>query len=138
MIWKLLKHFNKDENWGNPAKMNFLTLLTIDRIRDLFERRQYFIVHCGFDTQGHTENSYHYKAKAIDFHIMNIDYMKAIRDLELALKNLGISDLIGLGLYPQWEHPGFHIDTRGFYARWGRVNGKYISYDKTIQYIKGE
>ena len=67
MIWSHLIHLNKNENWGDADKMNGILLLTTDTIRNVYDSP--FIIHCGYELEGHTKGSQHGLGNAIDFHI---------------------------------------------------------------------
>jgi len=144
--WSGLEHFTVDENWGDPYKMDRDLLYLLEYLRILF--RFPFVVHCGYDTEGHSENSQHYVGKAVDFHVRTMNFKNAVDLLIDTLKTLKVgkvrmlfpkfmvgkykdvlvADLIGLGIYPHWNSPGIHLDTRGHRARWGalNINGKQV------------
>ena len=130
MIWNRLNHLSRDENWGDPERMNGVALLVLDTIRDRFGCR--FIIHCGYEGDGHTPSSEHYKGNAIDFHIDTDDpFHRQIDKIENIIADLQLH--IGLGIYPDWNRPGFHLDTRGYHARWGRI-GEYVEFSKAYEY----
>jgi tetratricopeptide (TPR) repeat protein len=94
-------------------------------------------VHEGCATAGHTTNSYHYKCMAIDFHLLNNrSYFEQIGEMENALEALNRQNDVGLGIYPQWNNKGFHIDNRGWPARWGWLNGAEVSYQEAKNYAE--
>lgn len=135
MIWNRLKYFNKDENWGDPWRMNGLILLLIDVIREEMEAR--FVV--SFGNMGkHIPGSQHHPGNALDgYFISNMSFYSQILKLENILKGLQVENRVGLGLYPAWNTPGFHIDVRGFKARWGWIgelkpdgSKEYCSYER--------
>jgi len=133
VIWQRLKHFTKDENWGDPDKINGYLLLCIDAIRDIYGKS--FVIHCGYDKDGHALASEHYKGNAIDFHIEDdiplynqvMKFMKIVADLQLLEK-------VGVGIYPNWNSPGFHFDVRGSRARWGKLD-EYVSFTRVMGYM---
>ena len=62
----------------------------------------------------------------------------AERFISLA-KSVGFN---GIGFYPQWSRPGFHLDRRDDVARWGAQydaagNQVYISLEKSLGLIGG-
>jgi hypothetical protein len=124
--WTRVKFFSPDEKWGDSGRMDEELIFILDRIRGLFMLP--IVIHEGWaprGTGGHVPGSYHYIGKAADFHIEGIRFRDAI-DLMLHYVGpmpggLGVSRQIGLGIYPHWATPGFHLDTRGSYARWGYV-----------------
>jgi len=137
MIWKVIKHFKHTEPWGTPARMSGVFLLTVDAIHGVWGPDTRIIIHCGFDIDGHTTGSRHYKGDAGDFHIVDGEpYPLQIAHMESVLRDLQVSDYVGLGIYPDWNHPGFHLDTRGEHARWGYVESLagYIAYEAAKEY----
>ena len=73
---------------------------------------------------GHAKQSYHLKAqgcKAIDFHFMTA---APINRQFWAIAHAGFT---GIGYYPQWVHPGWHIDIRPREKAllWKLENGRY-------------
>jgi len=152
MVWNHIKWFNRWENWGDPSKIDPLLIVLLDEIRDIYGKP--FIIHCAYETSGHAPNSYHYLGRAVDFHIKDdksfshqVNEMLQILDIiSLKVENYSlhkpyrflypIADYVGLGIYPNWEHPGFHLDTRGYRARWARIGDKYVSFEQGLEYIK--
>ena len=131
-IWNELKYFNRDERWGDPDRMNGALLLLADGIRGFIDEP--CRVHCGFEMSGHSPNSQHYLANAFDYHIDSKHSFKFQIDRTLkALSYFQVDDRVGLGIYPNWRHPGFHLDLRGHRARWGRVNGIYVSFSEAYK-----
>lgn len=136
-IWKHLKHFKPTEAWGDPARMSGILLITIDIIRDIWGPNTEFVVNCGFASDGHTPGSCHYKGDALDHYVNDGEpYPMQVAHMESALRDLQIADRVGLGIYPDWRNPGFHLDVRGTRARWGYVNalGGYIAYEMAKEY----
>lgn len=134
MIWNRLKYFSEGENWGDPRKINGLLLLLLEAIRDILKMP--IVIHCG--TQGkHVKNSQHYLGNAVDFHIVtNLPYRVQVKVMESILEGLQVDDRVGFGIYPEWNHPGFHLDVRGERARWGMVGGRYVSYEEAKKKIQ--
>ncbi len=92
------------------------------------------VIHCLWepktDNSPHVANSRHFEGIACDFHIAgNAGYFGEIRTLETVLDTMKVSHAVGLGLYPEWNNKGFHLDTRGVKARWGQKGGQYVGYD---------
>ena len=134
MIWDVVDHFNEREAWGDPEKMNGLLILLIDKIADILGCG--VIIHCGYEGDGHTPSSQHYTGNAIDFHLKtDLPFKDQIDNVMLALDELQVSDRVGVGLYPDWNSPGFHLDVRGVKARWGRI-GEYVSFEKAYEHAK--
>lgn len=133
--WEALRHLNSNENWGEPERMQQYVLLSVDIIRD--DLGWPFIVHCG--TQGlHTYGSYHYKGLAVDGHYATKQpFINQIIAVKESLVRLCLDSIMGVGIYPVWENPGFHFDCRGSRARWGKIDDKsesYVSWEKAVEY----
>lgn len=128
-IWKLIEGFSVKENWGDPTKINGMLLMTMSNVRILFRRIDpdaRFIIHNAYDTKGHATKSQHYVGNATDFHIeSSLPFWKQVLAIENILRELQIFDRVGLGIYPDWNNPGFHLDVRGEKARWGKVKETY-------------
>lgn len=95
------------------------------------------VIHCLYDApvdgSPHVQNSQHFKGLACDFHVVSGGaYFREIEIVEEVLKLMHVEHAVGLGLYPQWNHTyareGFHLDTRGYEARWGQIGGQYVGY----------
>jgi hypothetical protein len=136
MIWDYLYHFKKTEKWGDPARMNGLLLLLLDAIRGDFDPDT-VVIHCGFEVGGHAKDSQHKLGNATDFHIeTSRSFSEQISRMEKSLRELQVFDKVGLGIYPDWKHPGFHLDCRGLFARWGRIGDTYVGYADAIEHAK--
>ena len=111
MIWDKLKHFNINEKWGNPDRMSIPLLLTLDHIREDIGRP--IIVHRGHDA-GSPPTSHHNwygRGGAVDFHIeWNKSLFEGVMHIATILDHMNI--MFGLGAYPYWNNPGYHIDLR--------------------------
>jgi uncharacterized protein YcbK (DUF882 family) len=117
-IWDRLRHFSPQENWGDPEKMNGALLWLLDEVREHFGCP--VVIHCGYDEAGHAVNSQHYLGNAVDFHfVTEMPFSQQYQELENFLFGLQLHNHVGLGVYPQWNRPGFHLDVRGIQARWG-------------------
>ena len=126
MIWDKLRYFKRSEAWGNPDKINGFLLILFDEIRhraSAINPDAYIVIHCGYELTGHSENSQHYIGNAADFHIVGLSFFTAYVLIVETLKDLQVSDKIGLGANPDWNSPGFHLDVRGKKARWSIVDG---------------
>jgi uncharacterized protein YcbK (DUF882 family) len=108
-IWGNLKHFSKDEAWGDPERMNHSLLLQLDYFREASGVP--FVVTNGFDTSGHVTNSYHYSGRAVDGRFVEKSgKVLSLREhIILALK----SPFGGIGIYT-WSARGpfVHFDNR--------------------------
>src|SRR3972149_909229 len=132
LIWQLMKPtFSQNEDWGDPSKITHILLFTMYRIR-IATAQSIHIHNAWTDGKGHTDGSEHYKGNATDFHFTKISLKVAIPLLEKTILDLGIADEIGLGIYPYWNSPGFHLDCRGKKSRWGRLAGdkEYVYYEE--------
>lgn len=136
-IFFLLKFFSRAEKWGDPDRMDHCTLIILERLR-VFSGSPIF-VHRGADLNA-KPSSCHYisaggddKAKAVDFSFPKITLLEAHELIQEFLKKNSLIDQVGLGIYPQWNNQGFHLDTRGFKARWSKINGKYTSYELALK-----
>lgn len=142
-IWQVIKpHFNRSEKWGDPDRVDPITLTVLYLVRK--EVGVPIIIKLAYEESGHTENSYHYVGKAIDFHINNLPFLVAVDSVERALRRLKLFNFVGLGIYPDWNSPGFHLDTRGHFARWsaqyhkkdGHLIQEYYGYDVGVEYAR--
>jgi hypothetical protein len=116
--------------------MNGLLLLLLDAVRDRWGDAK-FIIHCGFEADGHDKNSFHKTGSAADLHIDSaLSFPNQIKRMETILKDLQVFDRVGLGIYPDWNNPGFHLDVRGSYARWGRIGETYVGYADAVERAK--
>lgn len=144
LVWASLNHFNPQEAWGDPRKMDPSTLHIHDKFRSTLPKGCWIKVHCGYKDTGHTKNSYHYVGKAIDWHIEGMNPVEAEKHLMRFLRtplsiNGSVVQLInymGVGVYPDWVTPGFHTDTRGTKASWARIGGKYVAYGLGVELLK--
>lgn len=136
IIWILAKNFSKKEAWGDASKMRALTIWLIQSIREQLPEGCWIKIHCGYKSEGHEKNSFHYKAQAIDFHVVGLSILEAELIIMKYLRESGLVEYIGIGIYPDWANPGFHIDTRGKRASWSRIGSDYLAYSTGIEYIK--
>ena len=135
MIWDKLRYFKRSEAWGNPDKINGFLLILLDEIRhraSVINPDAYIVIHCGYELTGHTENSQHYKGSAADFHIVGLSLFKAYVLIVETIKDIQVSDKVGLGVYLGWNSPGFHLDVRGSKARWSIRNGEEMAIEKAF------
>jgi hypothetical protein len=133
--WKLVDGFSEKEKWGDSKQMDTTLLWLLSEIRRKF-RNQYdinatFSIHCGYESDGHKKTGFHPRGMATDFHInCNRKFWEQVDILEEMFAKLEINQFIGFGIYPNWNSPGFHLDTRLEIGRWGRLEshkGEYLS-----------
>ncbi|HHL40886.1 MAG TPA: hypothetical protein ENJ37_10305 [Deltaproteobacteria bacterium] len=136
-IWTYAEGFSPGEKWGEPDRMNGLLLLLLAALRREFravDASARFIVHAGFATSGHAPRSQHYSGNAADFHVeTTLSYGDQVALMVDALDGLQVTDRVGLGIYPHWNSPGFHLDVRGEKRRWGRLGGGYVSFEEAME-----
>jgi hypothetical protein len=82
-------------------------------------------IHAGMDvegTHGHSKKSYHLKGMAFDFHFKTD---ASLNEQFYVIKEFGFT---GIGIYPEWNNPGFHLDIRPKKEMqlWKQIKGKYI------------
>ena len=140
-LFNFIEGFGKNEKWGDPFKMNGIAVIVLEKVRYVF-RLKYdpdasFVIHCGFETDGHTPNSQHYNGNAEDFHIKtSLSFLEQYHALLEIFSDLQIAQEVGFGIYPDWNSPGFHLDVRGKFARWGYIDGKQASLDATRKHAE--
>ena len=83
------------------------------------------IITAGYDSQGHSSDSYHYKGKAVDIIICTDMSMRQQWDY------IRISGFAGIGVYPEWKYKdfkgGWHCDSREIPQIWREVSkGEYF------------
>jgi uncharacterized protein YcbK (DUF882 family) len=122
MDWEKIKHFSPSEKWGDPAQMEFFIVQALDDLAEYVKRRIY--VNCGFDPTRKTGQ--HPLGKAIDCCCPDMQLF----DFFLAATRFPV--FRGIGVYPEWNRPGLHLDNRLLSSHlsprdlWGCRNGKYV------------
>lgn len=138
-IKKLAPYFDGSEKWGDVNKVQWFHLHHLYLINVELNRMGYnwkMNIHCSYEKSGHSTNSWHYKGYATDFHfITDVPLQRQYLTLLKALDNLNLSDFCALGVYPEWNNKGFHLDSRGSKVRWVQKGGKYIYSEKTIDEV---
>jgi len=135
LFWNRLKFLKENEAWGSPEKMSGLLLFALDVIRE--ELKCPVIIHCGWSAgTGHAPNSYHYSGLACDFHIEGGSLSYNAGKIVEILNNLGVLNY-GLGAYPEWGTPGFHLDLRPTLTYWvSTEKGRYTYFKNPDIFIK--
>lgn len=125
--WSYIVDFNPGEDWGEPHLMCPLHIHHLWLIRNMVGYP--FIILDG-NGKEHSRTGYHYKNVATDGYFIlpvgkgNTDIFNAV---SWALKSLRLEEFMGVGVYRDWHgrqgQPvlGFHFDSRGSKARWGRT-----------------
>lgn len=119
---------------------DFETMKTLDMIRDLVSRP--IVLHYAYHDSGHSSGSLHYSniGTAVDFHFIGNNYIRQYNLFIEAVEKLGIENMCGIGIYPDWKNPGFHFDLRGLKgmkkSRWGAlyVEGEQEYYSMSMVY----
>ena len=141
VLFDWVRGFNARENWGDAFRMNGMVVILLDRLREVYRKRYdehaSFVIHSGFATSGHAPLSQHYKGNAIDFHINStLSFVAQHKAVLAILTDLQVSQYIGFGIYPDWNSPGFHIDVRGVFARWGFIGKSQVSIEATMKHAE--
>lgn len=127
-------YFTIKEAWGDLSRVHWWHIHQLWLIRTEMRRQGYnwpMIIHCCYEATGHASKSFHGrddKSCATDFHFATMESLALQQDvLSKVLDDLGLADKVGLGVYPFWNNPGFHLDGRGRRVRWIRnKDGEYI------------
>ena len=128
--------FDWPDHCGDIHKMNGALLLCVEAMQNqLSYNNQRIVMHAGYAETGHAKGSEHYKGNAVDFHIEGLSTEKAFDFVQDVLVLLQIINRCGLGFYPQWNNPGFHLDLNGRKKRWGWLNGQMTTLEKAHTYM---
>lgn len=125
-------YFSHKENWGDISKLQWYHVHHLYLIRDYIGWPM--IIH-GSVEAGHSTTGWHPKGMATDFHFETTESLNIQARLLLnALELFNLFSFVGLGIYLDWGCPGFHLDSRGFKARWGRrsIHEGYISFENIL------
>lgn len=121
MKWKLLKHFYPSEAWGDADKIDFMLLIILDQFRGSLPSGCKIKIHRGYSPDN--PKSLHYEAKAVDFHVIGCPFLEAEYHLKNFLIRRGLMIEVELGVYPDWNNPGFHL---GLQYKGGTWSARYI------------
>ena len=134
--WNRIRHFTRDEfqdplfgpESGDLIDGEFLAMIIRLRIDTGWPMMVHWQVGGAVDVEGsygHADESYHLKnqgCKAIDFHFLTE------APFNRQFWEIAHTGFAGIGFYPQWIHPGWHIDKRPIEEAflWKFVNRKYV------------
>jgi uncharacterized protein YcbK (DUF882 family) len=104
MCWDSLRYFQKAEFKEDPRRVDKRLVLLMDSIRH--KAGVPIVIHEAWASSGHAPKSYHYTGQAVDFHFIGLDYWTQWGILS-SCREIG-----GLGFYPDWNNPGWHLDLR--------------------------
>jgi hypothetical protein len=117
---------------GDPSKMEPSVILLYERVRFRFIRdydpEAQFFINCGYQDR---TSGQHPEGTALDFRInSSLSFPEQVLAIQEILDKIGATEYVGLGIYPDWiifgdpikPAPGFHMDTRGVSASWGRID----------------
>ena len=104
-LWGIVDHFKTCENWGDYRKMNVRLIFWLDALRRSVGMP--IVIHNGYEEDGHEDGSQHYQGKAVDLHIEGLT-------VEEQMWEAMSFPFTGMGMYPFWNNPGLHLDTRVF------------------------
>lgn len=121
MNWDKIRHFRPDEFKEDYRKVSPDLIRYMDALREYAEVP--IIIHEAWASGGHSENSYHYSGLAVDFHFGGSLSPLTEFSLILSLRVFG-----GVGYYPGWNNPGWHVDLRSDVpvVFWHRLNKRYF------------
>lgn len=100
--WKKINNFTPEESWGDPMAMDIELVRELDALRAYTGRR--IVIHCGYEAR--EGKGYHPRGQAADIHIEDLSLMDAF------LSASRFKRFRGIGVYPWWNSPGLHVDTR--------------------------
>ena len=121
--WEMITHFNKNENWGDAHKMSLTLVYTLDRLRQYIGKP--IVIHCGYELRDF--GGQHPLGNAVDCHCIGMDL------IEFFIAASRFTEFKGIGIYPNWENPGLHLDVRAELkrAQWGcEATKKYVPLNK--------
>lgn len=115
--WENVEFFTPNEFGTGVENVSLDLVYLLDRIRRLAKTA--IVVHCAWAKTGHSANSWHYKGLACDFHFTGLTYLSQYC-LMREFRDIG-----GLGFYPEWNHPGWHVDLRPGFLQWVQRSNEY-------------
>lgn len=138
LLWLSVEHFTTREAWNKPFDIHPILVMILEKFRGSLPKGYWIKIHCGYKQKANQTNNYHYIGRAVDFHVVGCSFLEAESHLIKFLRtqkliNSGEEDqlinYVGLGNYPEWLDPGFHLDIRGTRASWSKIDGKYVAYE---------
>ena len=111
LVWERIDTLSKTDGWGQPRCIDGKLIILFSELQKILDEPVY--IHKAYEEEGHVENSFHYSGQAIDFHVGT----QPVHSLLKVWKILNEWWNGGLGVYPCWNEPGFHIDM-GPKKRW--------------------
>ena len=118
--WSDIRHFKPAEWKQDPDRVDTGLAGAMDQLREMLGAP--IIIHEAWAPSGHGKDSLHYSGGAVDFHVQGGPPF-----VRVLLAVLSIPAFMGVGWYPKWTHPGFHVDIRQTQTRllWVKQNGIY-------------
>lgn len=129
MIEKLFDHVKPDAAWGDFSMMDWRLLVLLENFQSKLPKGCWVKIHCAYKPN----EKYHKSGIAVKFHIVGCSFIEAERHLTHYLSSTGLNVYCGVGLYPDWDDPGFHLDIRGYKEIWAKINGNYCDYSKALE-----
>ncbi len=129
MNWADIKHFKPEEFDDRFGKnkgldMDDEAIHRLDSLRDWVKCP--IQITAGYDSEGHSPLSWHYKGHAVDIIICT---ELSMRDQWQYIKLAGFN---GIGIYPHWRYKlfqgGWHLDTRDTPQLWRQMDDKSYNY----------
>jgi len=121
--WRLVRHFKAAEFGHDPARADAGLVMLLDQMRSVGKAPVNIHV-CWSDSDDHKPLSLHRVGAAVDFH-----FGTGLTYLEQMVLVLSFP-FGGIGFYPDWKNPGWHVDVRGACPKilWSRSkNGDYLA-----------
>jgi len=131
--WDAIKYFSIDENWGDPYMMNSELMFALEALRGFVSKP--IMIHCGYEERP-KKTSQHNFGRAVDLHIFGLSLWDQFNVAQR------FRSFRGIGVYPWWNNPGLHLDTRplGKYepiATWGSTApNRYVKITKQFMFGK--
>jgi len=134
------KFFSTNEKWGDISKVEWYHFNHLVLIRK--EMKVPFVINCSYELKGHSSSSDHGaktgRSCATDGYFKtNMTLENQWYNIEAIIKKFKLENFIRIGVYPEWNKPGFHIASSGNNLRWVKIGSKYFyGVDKIIRYFK--